>query len=172
MLRLYRSSFHNVHRTFLHVNPTHPFTNDLENCTWTKQVTLPPRVYCIRLWLGEVESSVVMQRCGLGKIQLVSLDLPPLSYQVSPINSLHLFREKYVCGSYWRVSRYWRCRNYLPALTTGGLSIAVCLNLFNNSCLISTSCDKSLHLTAFITEILLRHFLWNCSINIKNLKKK
>lgn len=39
MLRLYRSSFHNVHGTFLHVNPTHPFTNDLESCTWTEQVT-------------------------------------------------------------------------------------------------------------------------------------
>lgn len=43
MLRLYRSSFHNVHRTFLHVNPTHPFTNDLESCTWTEQVTNCPQ---------------------------------------------------------------------------------------------------------------------------------
>lgn len=103
--------------------------------------------------------SAVMQHCGFGKIELVSLDLPSLPYQVSPINSLHLFREKYVCGSYWRMCRYWR-NYYLPVLMTGGLSLPVSLNLFNNSCLISTSCDdKSLQLTAFIIE----RYCWDTS---------
>lgn len=42
-LRVCMSSFHNANRTFLHVNPTHSFTNDLEICTWTEQVTNHPR---------------------------------------------------------------------------------------------------------------------------------
>lgn len=41
-LRVSMSSFHNANRMFLRANPTRPFTNDLENCTWTEQVTNCP----------------------------------------------------------------------------------------------------------------------------------
>lgn len=146
----------------MHLNPTHLFTNDLGNCTWTEKVTNCPQGFIVSDSGGDWIHSVVMQRCGFGKIELVSLDPPPLPYQVTPINSPpHLFREKQMfVDSYWRVCSYWRNCNYLPALMTGGLNLPVCLNLFNNSCLISTSCDdKSLHLTAFIIE----RYFWDTS---------